>query len=176
MKKLLSLLLILATLLAIAGCQKPPQAEDPDQPVRFYYCRTGELPFGSADSVITHEVRSGVGLLPDSQLLLSEYLKGPESEDLASPFPYGLQLLSLREKNGIIYVTLSDDFAALSGLDLTLACVCLAKTAGELQEAKYVIIKAKTLPLAGNKQILISLDNLLFLDDSATNPPTTTTP
>ncbi len=176
MKKCLNLLLMLAVLLSLAGCQKPPQAEDPDQPVRFYYCHAGELPFGQADSVITHEVRSGAGLLPDSQLLLSEYLKGPESEDLASPFPKGTALLALENKNGVVYVTFSDEFAALSGMDLTLACACFAKTAGELLNAKYVILQAKTLPLGSSKQIPIFLDNLLLLDDSATNPPTTTTP
>lgn len=168
MKKLLCLFLIFACFLGAAGCQKPQQAP-PDQPVHFFYLRSGQYPFGNTNSVITHEVRSGAGLVHDSQLLLSAYLQGPKSEGLKNPFPQGVRLLELTLNKTTVYITLSDEFASLAGLELTLACACLTKTATQLLSAERVIMKAETLPLAGKAQITMTPENLLLLDDSATS-------
>lgn len=61
--------------------------------------------------------------------LMECLLSGPVSDDLASPFPEGVYLLSQPTvEEGVCRVNLSEKYGGLSGVELTLAGYCIVLT------------------------------------------------
>lgn len=154
--------LILAALL-LAGCV--PKNEKMKEPVTFYYCKQGITYTGSED-VISKEIREGSGLAGDLSSLLDLYLTGPVNDQLYSTIPQGTQVKAADLRNGICYLVLSESFNSLSGMDLTLACVCLTMTILNLTEADTVNISAESGLLDGKLSITITESDILMLDES----------
>lgn len=161
MKRIL-ISLIVATIL-LSGCNTT--AEKVNDPVNFYYC-TKSIAYNSADGVISHEVREAAELRDEHMDLLHVYLQGPTSEHLASPFPNDTDIMSVEVLNGVCSVTLTEHFAVLTGIDLTVACTCLSMTVMELTGTQIVEIKSFQNELDGQKSITMNRDNLLFMDNS----------
>ena len=164
MKKMTVFLLLTAILLSLMGCLE--QKEPITTPVSFYYPRS-EFTYGSTDSVTTAEVRDAALFSNDHFAILSAYLAGPKKEDLKSPFPTGTTLTQLSVANGTASIILSDHIAVLSGIDLTVACVCLTRTIMELTGAKRVEISAETKLLGGSKSITMDSSNVYLSESSA---------
>ncbi len=159
MKKMLRFLLLVCLLLSLGACS----FDDPiENPVEFYYPRRADAYlYGSSDGVITGETRD-VGGAGDLKYLLTLYLQGPLDEFLVSPFPSGSTLLDVRTDAREITLILDAHFATLSGLDQTIACVCLARTCFGYTDAQSVRI------IAGGKTSIdttISIDSLPAEDD-----------
>lgn len=165
MKKIISFLLVIALLLTFAGCAG--NREKILSPVSMYYLRN-EFTYGSADSVITPEVRDGDPYNNDAKTILSAYLLGPKSDDLRSPFPKNTRLLQLTMNDNTAQLVLTNTFASLNGIQLTLACVCLAQTVMSLTGVASVQISADSELLGGNKSITIDSDSI-NLTESLTN-------
>ena len=141
MKKIISLLLCLSTgLLCACGIQKG----DDSVQTPFYYLRDPDAyVYGSPEGVISFEHRDITGHKDELNYLLMLYLKGPLDEALESPFPEGCSILQTNERNGRLSVMLNSSFTTLKGMELTLACVCMARTCFSLTDAQSIRITAK---------------------------------
>ena len=161
MKKILS---ILTLLLLLTGCSGN------DQDIRFAYRQT-DLSYGSLDAVIGWETREAPGKEDDMQYLLTLYLEGPLDDTLTSPFPKGTALESVTFSSDTMYVTLSEVYAGLDGMEHTVASACIAQTCFHLTKVQTVVIKCNSQEF-GNKSITLTRDSLVLTDD-ATAPVTT---
>ena len=158
--KRFTLFLLCLCLLPIWGCS----SHDAPKGVAFYYCAS--LPAYTVDSsAITPEYRAEIS---DGTLLelLDLYLKGPISADLTSPFPEGLQIVSAIVKGDTVQVVVSLEMAALTGLDLTIACSCLTLTCLAYTEAEQVEIRPVYGLLDGQRMIIMNKDTILLTGQS----------
>lgn len=174
MKRIVTLLLIFSILLPLCACTQ--QQEEYEVPVRFYYLRRQDpehLHHGSADSVLAPETREAAGHLGDLAYLLEQYLAGPESPELVSPCPAGMTVVSAKMEASNLILVLSDEFASLTGIDLTLACACLTRTCMEMSNAQAVQISTQTALLEGKHSITMDTQDLMLLDEMATDPTET---
>lgn len=168
MKRSIAMILILCLLAALGGCAG--DQEEILDPVDFYYPRTG-VSFGTDDGVIGSEAREASGHRENPAYLISVYLHGPQSEGLRQIFPVETRLLSLKIIDDEARLLLTDSFAQLTGVDLTLACACLTATAMELTGAQSVRIEAASKTLDGKDSITMNSSTLLLLDDSESLNP-----
>lgn len=159
MKRLICMLLITALLAVFPGC-----SEADGDSVSFYYLRT-ELSYSTEDGVIAPEARAISGSREDLNYLLRLYLEGPLTDMMTSPFPVGTQLISVEQEDSSLLLELSGEFAALEGIDLTMAGACLASTCFALTDAEAVQITAGT--PEDNISITLTRNSLTLLDDSA---------
>lgn len=164
MKRMISLLLALVCICGIAGCaaETPPES-----PVAFYY-RCSEIGLGAPEGVMQAEQRDAAGHEDEYEYLLNIYVKGPKSSHLAPTFPLGTKILRFSLENNRASITLSDNFSILTGMDLTVACVCLTRTVIEMTGCEQVTLRARTTNLDGNKFITFGKDSYLLLDSYPT--------
>lgn len=170
MRRIIGFLLCFVILFCLVGCTK--QQEKLHDPIEFYYLHStqkNQIQHGSEHSVITPESREGLGLRRHPGLLLDQYLKGPKTEYVQSPFPSGTTLIEWTSDDAVLTIILSDEFAELSGIELTIACACITKTFLELGGFDTVIIQAETLMLDGKASITMNSSNLLLFDDTVPN-------
>ena len=141
MRRMIAFCLFLLMLLSLQGCSL---TDGDEVPAEFYYLRKpGTYLYGQTDGVVTFEQRDISGHEEDLRYLLTLYLQGPVSESLAPPFPAGCKLMDLQQTEEKITITLNANFVTLKGMDLTLACVCLAKTCLSVTEAESICIQAQ---------------------------------
>lgn len=142
MKKAILLLVILGLIIFPAGCAKDSVNEQPS--ARFYYLRTPtDYVYGASDGVVTWEARDISGNESATRYLLSLYLQGPLDESLRSPFPADCKVIGLTQNHSEITIILNGKFTALKGMDLTLGCICLARTCMSITGAETVHIQAE---------------------------------
>ena len=165
MKRFFSLFLCIIMIATCVGCTPP--AEEIHSPVRFYYPKS-KIDYGKENSVLDSEIREGYGKTESPIALLNLYLDGPVNADLTNPFPTGSTILSLTTTGEFVSVVISDAYASLSGLDLTIACASLAKTVIEITGVPNVMLRVDTLPLGSSRAILLNQEMILLLDNSAT--------
>lgn len=156
MKKLISLLLFLCLLLTLPGCGK----EEAD--ILFYYTRK-EVLYGQEDGVIVPEAREVTGHEEDLYYLLMLYLEGPHSQELSRPFPGGTALSDLEISGNRITVTLSDAFGRLQGIELTVACTCIAYTCFSVSQCESVTVGST---MSGTTPITLTRDTVALSDFS----------
>lgn len=159
MKKTFLCILCIALLLSLIGCQKQPDFE---QPVTFYY-QTLNNSYEAESAAIQSETREGKDLV-DLQQVFTNYLQGPASESLFSPFPAGLRLVSYEWRLNTLYLTFSDQLGDLTGLELTIACCCIALTCLDMTGASKVCISAENALLGGEKTVSFTPEEILLLD------------
>ena len=161
MKECLSILLVIINLFSLTSCS----GESIESPVFFYYMQK-EFTYYSHDDVIGYEIREG-NQIKDIRNLLSTYLQGPESQTLDSPFPTGTQFINAAKGEHALVLTLSDEFAALTGIELTLACCCLAKTVMNYTGETAVQIQVESDLLDGESSIVMDSDSVILFDTIA---------
>ncbi len=161
MKRLISIVLSLGILLAASGCGAPSIEE----PGAFYYKQADSGAYTS-ECVIDSEVRDIAHVREDIGQLLALYLQGPENKKLESPFPRGTAVTKWTLVENTLLLTFGTEFAQLSGVDLTIACGCVAKTLMELYPIQRVNIQAEDSLLNGSRSITITEKNIQLVDDS----------
>ena len=161
MKKALAMLLIRAMLLAGAGCSR--KSTPPQQPIHFYY-PVWNVVYDGQTELIQLEVRDSAEYLDDVESLLNIYLQGPVDEALRSPFPKKVTVSRYSATTNTAIVELSSNFASLSGIDLTLACACIASTLFDLTQLERVQISATDAQLDGMDSITLERDDLHMID------------
>ncbi len=164
MKRSICFVLCLGLLFSLCGCT---QQTTPDVriPGAFYYRRTQTV-YGEPDGLIAPEIRETAGLSSDVDTLLSMYFEGPISADLESPFPRDTQVVSWEIRNNTLTLTMNEAFAALTGVEKTLACVCATKTFLRLFPVSYVRFLSVTGQVDGEKTLTLSEDDIRLYDDS----------
>ena len=164
MKKVFVVLLSLTLLLC--GCT--PASSVPETPAEFYYC-TYPIVYNDPKGLISCEVRDIASCRDDLLSLLNFYLKGPSGTQHASPFPNGVNALSVQTDSQTAQVLLSNQFARLSGNDLTVACACLSLTLCSLLDVDRVSVSTEGGFLDGKNSITIAKEDLILWDRALNN-------
>ena len=171
MNRVICLILTVLLLSSLCGCHFGKSA-DLLEPVEFCYPRRSDAFIYSADDgVLGTEMREASGHKDDLNYLLSMYLRGPQDNNLRSPFPDGCKLEEVRHGGNTVCLVLSAEFAALENVELTLACASLTKTCLGLTDASRIRIDA----VSETKTVSITMDakSLLLADYSAFENPQT---
>lgn len=161
MKRWMSLLLVITCLIPLVGCTQTSPA--PKRPVNFYYPAT-ETIYNGKTPFIQAEVRDGSGYEEDIAGLLDIYLNGPVSEGLRSPFPRRAKVTRFAASSNVATLELSSEFSILSGIDLTVACACIANTLFDLTEVYRVQIYATDSQLDNQTSIVLDRDDIYYTD------------
>lgn len=160
--KHLRFIAVIVVLCILCGCTEPFASANT---VRFYYL-SGEISYTGSAGVITPETRGNLDINAPLTRLLVQYIGGPESGSLRSPFPEGVELISTAQNGDTLILEFNDQLSTLSGIDLTLACACITKTCLELTNVVSVTVKAQGTALDGAAQITMTADSLVLLDTS----------
>ena len=157
MKRILSFLLILMLLLTLWGC-----SGNDIESAHFYYIPKN-FDYSSTEGVFVPQATDSTQYIT-LHAFISEYLRGPNSTNLVSPFPSGTLPVNLDKYEETLVVTLSDKFASLTGIELSLACCAFAKTAIEFTGVSVVEISALSEMLDGVKTITITAEDIILFD------------
>lgn len=162
MKKILSLLLVLS--LILTGCAGRAEGElEPESPCLYYY-RTAETGYRSETGVIQGERREIAGHEEDISWILEDLLKGPRGADLVSPFPKDLKVLDCQQTDKAIVLEFSGELSNLSGVELSVAAACIARTLFGVCSADTVSMTTQTGLLNGKQSLTLSREGLLLED------------
>lgn len=163
-KRLIALFLLLTML--FTGCSVGADKDSMTNPFRFYYKPANvEADFGLG--AVPFEYRDMGTHGEDYSWVLERYLKGPLSSELAAPFQVTTTLEALTLEDGCMYLTLSESFADLTDIDLTVACACITLTCLEFREVSSVSIRVEGKLLGGRREMVMSRDALLTEDLSS---------
>ncbi len=155
---------ILFSALLLSSCAAPAEAPSPDDYDLYYAANPGWGSGGNAIRAGTCHIE-GSGSMTMAALaerLMKELLEPPEETGLRSPFPEGTECNGLRVAGGRAAVDLSEQYARLSGIDLSVADYCITLTLTQLKGVNAVRIttNGRDLPYRGT-QFLTAADALL---------------
>jgi hypothetical protein len=167
MKKVLCFLLALCCFAGILGCDSEDTTAE--NVVKVYYQREKPI-FGTADGVIADIAMDATGHENEHTYLLNQYLKSVPAEGFVSPYPTGVFLVGFKVEGLTAKVVLSDRIADLTGMDLTIALICMAQTVMSMTGSHEVIISATTKQLDGQNFVTLNRDSYLLLDNSGAVP------
>lgn len=163
MKRLLCLLLAAALLLSATACRT--ERENSLDAVGFYY-RATKVDYTIDNSPIAMELREIADSDQALDVMLQLYFNGPLDNAFHSPFPKNLTLNRYWWEGNTLVLELSDVFAALSGVDLTMACACITLTCLELTNADKVRFCVADQLLNGQAALEFGQEDLLLYDNS----------
>ena len=163
MKRILVILLLISVTVAFAACEN--DGKHSESTVIVYY-KSASTTYGTADGVIAPYELDATGHESDIAYLLNAYFSEPVSDLHTATYPRLTQLVSLELDGLTAKITMNDDFAKLTGLNLSLACSCLTQTVISLTGCQEVIISAQNMKLDGQYFITLSRDSYLLLDES----------
>ena len=161
MKKACALLLCLT--LILTGCGTRGQADKIQSPYTYYY-RTAQVDYTTEDGVIRGETREISGHERDLTWILEDYFRGPQSEDLVSPFPKDLAVRECQLKEKTVFLKLSGEFSNLSGIELSVAAACIARTLFGQEGVDSVSLSADGSLLDGKQSLSLDREGLLLTD------------
>lgn len=164
MKRSICCIIMLLIMTTLFGCKN--NNSDFTEPISFYYRNTAES-YNNENAVLLAEVRESAGY--DLASIISLYLQGPVTDACLSPFPTGVTLESVTIDGNTVHISLSEEFAELNGIKLTVACACVARTVIEFTQYQNVAISVPDALLNGNTSITISSQDLLLMDNSSQN-------
>ena len=163
MKRALCIFLCLCCFAGMLGCSANRSV--PENSVTVYYKR--ETPaYGTADGVIGEGYLDAANHENEYIYLINQYLMSTPVEGFVSPFPQGVSLVGFKLEGLTAKVILSNRFADLSGMELTIALVCLTQTIMSITGCHEVIISAASKQLVGQNYITLNRDSFLLLDNS----------
>lgn len=158
MKKIISTIFVV---LFLAGCQTPG---DNYPSARFYYLDASITEPQRAECMITVEHRQFSGYEQDLRYLLEQYFNGPLDQAQFCDFPVRPVLTELNWEDNVLCLTFTDSFAQLSGIDLTVTSICIAKTAAELSGAEAVRILCDSASLGESRYLQLTAEDFLTED------------
>lgn len=135
-----------ALALLLPGCSARDQGEREGEYLLYYLnnSQSGHGPALAAEPCPDGELTAQGEPAPDA--LMGALLRGPEHEELASPFPEGVTLRRWEwdpDQPGNLVVTLSEQYGELSEIALTLADYCIVLTLSQLEGVETVEIQAE---------------------------------
>ena len=161
MKKLIVCILCFTMMLSLCSCKA--NEEEILEPAEFYYCRE-TIGYNSLEGVIAAETRESVHFAGDPQLLLESYLRGPRSEEMISPLPAGVKLLSYEKIDDTVFLLFSKEFSTLSGIRLSTACSCIVMTLYAYADVTQVCFQAKSGQLDNKDEVTMTISDIVLLD------------
>ena len=166
-KRILCYILLVILVFSFCACA---EQQSFDQPVAFYY---PELPQenGAIENVVGSEIREGSSFSGDLSALLGVYLQGPRDEQLSAAFFQQITLIDATVLDNQISLVFSENFSQLSGIDRSIACVCISMTCMDFTSADTVEIFVENTLFDGNESIVISRDAIFIQDSTAGSQP-----
>ncbi len=165
-----TLALLFALLLLLASCAAPEEAPSPDDYELYYAAQLTASDGGDAirSAVIRVEGSDSLDTAALAERLLTALLAAPEDAALRSPFPAGTSLQKLTVAGGRATVDLSEPYARLSGIDLSIADACVTLTLTQISGIYAVHITADGRELPYRKtQLMTAADALLSSGENA---------
>lgn len=156
MKRAFAFICLVLIAVSLCSCRRTTNFST----VNFYYCATNP-DHHTQTAVIQSEQRKIETNLSDLEGILRLYFVGPISNKLRSPFPSGTDLVNVQSSKEHVTIVLSDEISTLSGVDLMMACGCLASTVLEISQSEVVQIRAETKLLNNQEFIEFTSQNLL---------------
>lgn len=163
-------IMTLCLLCFITGCQR---GNAPDVPVKFYY-PNATISYGTEEGLLSYELREGLNKSAENSI--SEYLNGPKDNSFLNPFPKNTVLTKYELRDNTVFVTLSDSYATLTGLDLSIANTCLSMTVLELTGAVSVSIQCESALIDGHESIVLDRNSSLLYDSNKSTTPSESSP
>lgn len=160
---------IITILFVVSLCGCAPKNSYTRSVVYFYY-KTQPVEYMSENGVISVEERTITTPPTDYFTLLEQYLNGARSSTCVSPFPAGTTIKDFSINGSVAAIQLSPHLTILTGSDLTVACVCLAKTIFDMADVQAVQISAQN-SLINNEPYLTIERNDFVLTDVTTEMP-----
>ena len=157
MKRFLSVLLAGILIFTMSGCGQGARNDK----VSFYYPRA-EFRYGDPQGVMVPETHDVSGHSDDLRYLLALYLQGPSDQELLDPFPAGTILVDVLLEEETAFITLSSGAAVLEGIELTIACACLAETCFAITDVQQVHIKSLVAASGQYVDTVITRDSVLL--------------
>ena len=173
MKKTLALIAALALLLT--ACAAPAEERSADDYDLYYAAALSGSNGDGGDAIRTETLRvensASMKTAALAELLVSALLEAPQNDDLRSPFPAGTTLQKVAVAGGRAMVDLSEQYARLAGIDLSVADCCVALTLTQLNGVNAVHITANGRELPYRKtQLLTTADVLLSGSEESLRP------
>ena len=156
MKRFLSL--FLCVVLILHGCGSP----EPEGGTLFYYQRGG----GTVDDIFAPEPRQLGSLEGNLDAILSLYCAGPVQDGLTNPLPPDAVILGWSLADRTLTLHFDSSLAQLSGIELTVAAGCLARTFLELTGAEILVLTADGALLRGETALRLELSDLSLRDNA----------
>ena len=170
MKRILLPLLALALL---AACAAPAEAPSGDAYELYYAARLDTPDGGDAIRADTFYIPGSASMDTTAlaTMLVTELFSPSLYADLRSPFPSGTELQKLVIAGGRATVDLSEQYARLSGVDLSIADCCVTLTLTQITGIYAVRITANGRELPYRQtQLLTAADALLSDGEDALRP------
>lgn len=161
MKRMIALMLCLSLTLVLFGCREPELRT----PGTFYYLRT-ETAYTGCDGLIAPEQRELDGIQRDLSAIAELYCSGPVTDGLENPLPADAVFRSGALEGEVLTLNFSAQLAQLSGIELTSAAGCLARTFLGLTNARKLILKADGALLDGQSAMVLTMEDLELQDNS----------
>lgn len=125
--------LLLAALLLLSSCERTQQAEG----MSLWFPVDLDAPGHGAQAVASTKAAAADSTV---ESLVSGLLSGPGEDGLDRAFPEGTTLIDWSVQDGVLSLEFSEEYAALSGADRTLADYCLTLTLCQLEQVDKVCI------------------------------------
>ena len=128
------------------------EKEPPEGSYRIYYAAGADTSSGPAVDYIYWVPPDGENLV---RALFSQAVSQPEEEGLSSPYPAGVSLLGTAVEDGVLHLDLSEQYGALSGVNLTVANYCLVLTLSQAEgiQALRITVEGQELPYFAGKEL-----------------------
>ena len=170
MKRLVTcfLLLIAALFLSSCGNDSLETGKNMQLPVQFFYCdsASGEAEYyEQSTGAIRWEYRELGNNWPSAKDMLAQYLQGPVSDSLYTPFPPGVMVTGTSLKDGVFSIQFNDAFSKLSGEDLMLAAACVVHTMTQHPGVESVQLDSADAMLSALTSSPLEPDDFLRIDD-----------
>jgi len=165
MKRFVALILACITL-CLFGCSA--SNDEFKAPVNFYYI-TDPISYDDSSTVISPEIQESDGY-DAPVLLLRKYLKRIPGNGFASPYPPGLDIISVEKDGNSAVILLNRSFARLTGSDLSIACACLTWTVCEYLEVDTIYVSSQDALIDGKESITLTKSLFNLLDQAMEDP------
>lgn len=168
MKKQILALTLTGLLLGLSGCAGTA-GERTAEDYKVYFSALEDQNAAMAVGYETWEQPEGTQPVTG---LLQALFQGPATQNLTSPFPDGVRLLSWELLDeGCLHLDLSEQYGGLTGVDLTVADACLTLTLCQVEgvESVYVTVEGDEIPYRPTQQLTPS--DLLLSNGQEAPPP-----
>ena len=161
MKKICLMICCILILQMLNGCGG--KTEEFKEPVNFYYSNK-EISYNSPDGVIQSEQREGAGYHGNLTAFMHAYLRGPVSAELETVIPSDVYLVSCEIIGDTANITLSSQFAKLSGVKLATACSSILLSVHDYTGVEAVCIRAKDAKLDDKDDLVLTMNDIVLID------------
>ena len=158
MKRFVYILLSISLLLCLTGC-----SDNTTGAVTLYYLRK-EIDFNSPTPLIVEFTQQTNSIPQHYEQIINQYLRGPASAELISPFPAEIQLKAFDISSNQSSITLSYYTKNFSNSRRTIAFACLTKTLVSLTGINAVEIIVEDMDSDAQEIFNFSIDSFLYID------------